>query len=38
MVLYAIVANVPCLLVQRYNRARLERVLRRSPGVPECPP
>jgi glycosyl-4,4'-diaponeurosporenoate acyltransferase len=24
---YAIVANVPCILVQRYNRARLERAL-----------
>jgi glycosyl-4,4'-diaponeurosporenoate acyltransferase len=26
---YAIVANVPCVLVQRYNRARLERMLAR---------
>ena len=25
---YAIVANLPCILVQRYNRARLERMLR----------
>lgn len=25
---YGLVANVPCILVQRYNRARLERVLR----------
>lgn len=24
---YAVVANVPCLLVQRYNRARLQRIL-----------
>jgi glycosyl-4,4'-diaponeurosporenoate acyltransferase len=24
---YAVVANVPCLLVQRYNRARLERLI-----------
>jgi len=24
---YGVVANVPCLLVQRYNRARLERLL-----------
>lgn len=24
---YALVANVPCILVQRYNRARLERIL-----------
>jgi glycosyl-4,4'-diaponeurosporenoate acyltransferase len=27
MVGYAVVANVPCILVQRYNRARLERML-----------
>jgi glycosyl-4,4'-diaponeurosporenoate acyltransferase len=27
MVAYAIVANVPCILVQRYNRARLYRVV-----------
>jgi pyridoxamine 5'-phosphate oxidase len=27
MVSYAVVANVPCILVQRYNRARLERML-----------
>ena len=27
MVAYAIAANVPCILVQRYNRARLERML-----------
>ena len=26
---YGVVANVPCILVQRYNRARLERVLGR---------
>lgn len=25
---YALVANIPCILVQRYNRARLERALR----------
>jgi glycosyl-4,4'-diaponeurosporenoate acyltransferase len=25
---YGVLANVPCLLVQRYNRARLERILR----------
>ena len=24
---YGVVANVPCILVQRYNRARLERIL-----------
>lgn len=28
MVGYAVVANVPCVLVQRYNRARLYRMLR----------
>ena len=28
MVAYGVVANVPCLVVQRYNRARLLRVLR----------
>lgn len=37
MMVYAVVANVPCIVVQRYNRARLERVLaakeRRNPTV-----
>lgn len=34
MVLYALVANVPCIVVQRYNRARIDRVLlRRSSRV-----
>lgn len=28
MVAYALAANLPCLLVQRYNRARLTRLLR----------
>jgi glycosyl-4,4'-diaponeurosporenoate acyltransferase len=27
MVVYALVANVPCLVIQRYNRVRLVRVL-----------
>ncbi len=27
MCLYAVVANVPCLVIQRYNRARLHRVI-----------
>jgi glycosyl-4,4'-diaponeurosporenoate acyltransferase len=27
MVAYAVIANVPCIAVQRYNRARLQRVL-----------
>jgi glycosyl-4,4'-diaponeurosporenoate acyltransferase len=30
MVAYAIVANVPCIAIQRYNRARLGRIGRRS--------
>ena len=30
MLAYGIVANVPCLLVQRYNRARLLRMLERA--------
>jgi glycosyl-4,4'-diaponeurosporenoate acyltransferase len=29
MLAYAAIANVPCILVQRYNRARLERALLR---------
>jgi glycosyl-4,4'-diaponeurosporenoate acyltransferase len=30
MVAYAVVANAPCIAVQRYNRARLARVLGRA--------
>jgi glycosyl-4,4'-diaponeurosporenoate acyltransferase len=30
MVAYALVANLPCILVQRYNRGRLSRLLRRQ--------
>jgi len=30
IVAYAIAANLPCILAQRYNRARLIRLLRRS--------
>jgi glycosyl-4,4'-diaponeurosporenoate acyltransferase len=30
MMAYAIVANMPCILVQRYNRARLVRMLARD--------
>ena len=30
MILYAILANVPCIITQRYNRIRLERVLERE--------
>jgi glycosyl-4,4'-diaponeurosporenoate acyltransferase len=35
MIGYAVIANVPCLMVQRYNRARLIRVLRRRRAVPD---
>ena len=41
MVAYAVVANGPCILIQRYNRSRLERVLgrarRRSERAPDPP-
>jgi glycosyl-4,4'-diaponeurosporenoate acyltransferase len=30
MIVYAVLANAPCLIVQRYNRARLVRVIGRS--------
>lgn len=33
MVVYALVANAPCLLVQRYNRARLLRLLGRGTRI-----
>ncbi len=38
MALYAVSANIPCILVQRYNRARAERVLGRCarPRVEEA--
>lgn len=29
---YALAANLPCILVQRYNRARLQRLLQRMAG------
>jgi glycosyl-4,4'-diaponeurosporenoate acyltransferase len=32
---YGVVANIPCLLVQRYNRARLARTLDRPPVAPD---
>jgi glycosyl-4,4'-diaponeurosporenoate acyltransferase len=46
MVGYAVVANVPCLVVQRYNRARIERMTARvrrdgieaPPAAPPSPP
>jgi glycosyl-4,4'-diaponeurosporenoate acyltransferase len=30
MIAYAVVANGPCILIQRYNRGRLVRVLARA--------
>ena len=33
MVAYAVVANLPCVMVQRYNRARIERATQRSRPV-----
>ncbi|MGH9025724.1 MAG: hypothetical protein ACRDWD_06345 [Acidimicrobiia bacterium] len=32
MVAYALVANLPCMVIQRYNRARLQRALRTLTG------
>ena len=29
MVLYAVIANLPCIVVQRYNRPRIRKILRR---------
>jgi glycosyl-4,4'-diaponeurosporenoate acyltransferase len=34
IVLYALAANAPCILVQRYNRARMQRVLKGRPPAP----
>lgn len=36
MIGYALAANLPCLLVQRYNRARLLRTLARARGAPQA--
>jgi glycosyl-4,4'-diaponeurosporenoate acyltransferase len=36
MVAYAVVANLPCLVVQRYNRGRLLRVLARRERQGTC--
>lgn len=36
MVAYAVIANVPCLVIQRYNRARVLRILARRAGRPEA--
>ncbi|HET9631619.1 MAG TPA: hypothetical protein VFP73_04435 [Terrabacter sp.] len=35
MAVYAVAANVPCLVVQRYNRARVDRLLARRRGAEE---
>ena len=32
MVVYAVTANLPCLVIQRYNRARVLRILERRQG------
>ena len=32
MVVFAVVANTPCLIIQRYNRARIGRILARREG------
>lgn len=37
MFVYGLAANVPCILVQRYNRARLERVLGPTRGRDSVP-
>ena len=31
MVIYLLIANIPCILLQRYNRARLLRVIKEDP-------
>lgn len=37
MVAYGAVANVPCIVIQRYNRARLRRVIARRSASLEVP-
>lgn len=37
MVAYGLVANLPCILVQRYNRLRLAAVLKRQPKAAGYP-
>jgi glycosyl-4,4'-diaponeurosporenoate acyltransferase len=32
MVVYLLFANIPCILLQRYNRARLMRVIKEDPA------
>jgi glycosyl-4,4'-diaponeurosporenoate acyltransferase len=36
MIVYALLANLPCILVQRYNRLRLQRVLIGRFGASDC--
>jgi hypothetical protein len=36
MVVFGVLANLPCLVAQRYNRARLLRVLRRRGITSDC--
>jgi glycosyl-4,4'-diaponeurosporenoate acyltransferase len=38
MIAYAVVANVPCILIQRYNRGRLQRLLATRAGRRHPPP
>lgn len=35
MLIYAILINLPCIIVQRYNRPRIQRLLQRMEGSPE---
>lgn len=35
MLIYAILINLPCIVVQRYNRPRIQRLLQRMEGSPE---
>ena len=37
MVAYAVIANMPCILAQRYNRRRLARIVARKKGKIESP-
>ena len=36
MIPYALLANVPCIIAQRYNRPRLTRMLRIAGGSPHA--
>lgn len=37
MTVYALAANLPCILAQRYNRILLARVLQSRKRAPQCP-